>query len=571
MFDLIFRKLAPYMLPHKFKLMGAVFFSVCLAGISGWQVSLVKPLFDKGLSPGAPREEVLFLAGKLLFLGILNFPCRFFHFYWLRFIRDKAMCKLRSDIFEKLLKLPTSFFTHSKQGKLISNVINDTEIFAMGFKSSIDLIREPLKAIVYLCMAFWADWQLTIVTLVTTPFFLSIFEISGRRVRHHQGLVQKDYGELTHNISESLGAHKLTKAFNLKKFISHRFEFVQKKFFSAQMKTAFIEELAHPLVEIVGVCAFAGVMIFAHHRVQVEAISVGEFIAFIAALGLLTDPIRKFSQANVHLSQAGAASDRLQSIFELPEEPDQGSIELKGFEKHIKVDNLSFSYGEGEVIKNLSLSVEKGKKIALVGLSGSGKSTLMNLLLGLYPIKEGQIFIDDHCFSKISLESLRNLFGLVSQDVFLFHDSIRVNLCLGREFSSDEMKEALRVAYALDFVEKLPHALDTIIGDQGVLLSGGQQQRLTIARAYLHDSPVLLFDEATSALDNESEKVVQKALEGLAGHKTVIAIAHRLSTIQDFDKIYVMHNGRLVEEGTHEELVHLDGEYSKLYKLSVKT
>ncbi len=568
MIHLIRRQLLPYILPYKGKAFGAIFFSFILAAIGGLQVSLVKPLFDQGLSPSSSKEDAMILAAKLLGLGLLNFPCRFFHFYWLRFIVERATCSVREEIFSKLMKLPTSFYSRSKQGELISHILSDTNIFAQGFKASIDLIREPLKAAVYLGMAFWADWQLTIVIFIIAPFLILIFGISGKKVKNNQGLVQSEQGGLTHSIAEGISAHKITKAFNLQKFVFSRFSNTQDSFFNAQMKTSFVEEMAHPFVELIGAMAFSGVIVFAHHRIQVGAMSVGEFVSFIAALALFMDPIRKFSQANVRLSQAKAASLRIHSILDLEEEIDQGRISDSPFEKSIQVNKLSFSYGEGDVVKDLSLEVRKGEKVALVGLSGSGKSTLINLLLGLYPIERGSIEIDGSPISDYSLESLRANFGLVSQDIFLFNDTITNNLCLGRNFSDEKVREALRVSYCQEFIDKLPDGLETIVGDRGTRLSGGQQQRITIARAYLQESPVLLFDEATSALDNESEKVVQKALDNLAGQKTVIAVAHRLSTIQDFDRIYVMHEGKVVEYGNHAELVARGGEYSKLYELS---
>jgi subfamily B ATP-binding cassette protein MsbA len=334
------------------------------------------------------------------------------------------------------------------------------------------------------------------------------------------------------------------------------------------MRTTFVEEMAHPFVEVIGAMAFAGVIVFAHHRIQIGETTIGEFISFIAALALFMDPIRKFSQANVKLSQAQAASERIHKLLDTPEEVDQGLISEAEFSEGIIVEGLKFSYGEGDVIKNLNLKVNKGEKVALVGLSGSGKSTLINLLLGLYPFSEGRVLIDGKPLQDYSLHGLRSFFGLVSQDIFLFNDTILNNLCLGKNFSDEQIAEALNVAYCDEFINKLPDGLETIVGDRGTRLSGGQQQRITIARAYLQESPILLFDEATSALDNESEKVVQKALENLAGHKTVIAVAHRLSTIQDYDRIYVLHEGSLVEEGTHKELCALGGEYAKLYELS---
>ncbi len=568
MFDLVRFKLYPYIAPHKRRALGAILLSFALAAIGGAQVSLVKPLFDRGLSASASREDALILALQLLALGLLNFPCRFFHFYWLRYIMDRATCSVREEIFSKLMRLPASFFGKSKQGDLISHILNDTNIFAQGFKATIDLIREPLKAVVYLSMAFWADWQLTIIIFVLAPFLITIFGVSGRKVKKNQGDIQREQGELTHSIAEGISAHKITKAFNLQNFVFSRFAKTQKSFFTAQMRTTFVEEMAHPFVEVIGAMAFAGVIVFAHHRIQIGETTIGEFISFIAALALFMDPIRKFSQANVKLSQAQAASERIHKLLDTPEEVDQGLISEAEFSEGIIVEGLKFSYGEGDVIKNLNLKVKKGEKIALVGLSGSGKSTLINLLLGLYPFSEGRVLIDGKPLQDYSLHGLRSFFGLVSQDIFLFNDTILNNLCLGKNFSDEQIAEALNVAYCDEFINKLPDGLETIVGDRGTRLSGGQQQRITIARAYLQESPILLFDEATSALDNESEKVVQKALENLAGHKTVIAVAHRLSTIQDYDRIYVLHEGSLVEEGTHKELCVLGGEYAKLYELS---
>lgn len=568
--DLIFKKLWPYILPYKGKAFAATFLSIILAAIGGAQVALVRPLMDKGLSPETPREQVLILAGQLLVLGLLNFPARFFHFYWLRFIMDRATCEVRNQIMNKFLRLKSSFYSQSKQGQMISNAINDTQIFAQGFKAVVDLIREPLKAIVYLGMAFVSDWQLTLVIFLLAPFLIAIFGVSGKKVKKHQGSVQQEHGELTHTIAEGLSGHKITKAFNLQDFVFNRFRSAQERYFSSLMKTTFVEEFAHPLVEVIGAIAFSGVIVFAHYRVQTGGTTVGEFIAFVAALALFMDPIRKFSQANVKLSQAHAASDRITALLNMPEEVSVRGVKLSQFEREVVVKNLTFSYGEGNVIDNLNLKISRGEKVALVGLSGSGKSTLVNLLLGLYDVPRGTILIDDHDINDIDLESLRSLFGLVSQDIFLFNDSIRNNLKVGFNFSDAEIKNALDVAYASEFIQKLPRGIDTVIGDRGTRLSGGQQQRITIARAFLMNSPVLLFDEATSALDNESEKVVQKALERLAGEKTVVAVAHRLSTIQDYDRIYVMHEGHLIEEGNHETLMKRGGEYAKLYELSRK-
>ena len=564
------KKLLPYISPYWKLVVGSIFFSFTLAGIKFAQAYLVKPIFDKGLSQNANFDEVLVLAGILLSLGIINFPCRFFHFYWIRYVVDRATCSVRSKIFEKFQKLPLSFYSKSKQGNLISNMLNDTTVFSGGFRNGIDLIREPITALCMLSLALYRDWQLTMVIFFVAPLFLLIFIKSGKKVRTHQGDVQEELSNMTHNVGEGISGQKISKAFNLQGYILSRFEKAQDLFFKAQMKTTMVEEIAHPLVELVGAIAFSVVVVFAHHRISTGAISTGDFVSFITALALLMDPIRKFSQANVKLNQARAAGERIFNLLEFPEEVDGGTVEIDSFKDKISIKNLSFSYGEREVIQDLTLDIKKGQKVALVGLSGSGKSTLINLLLGLYTEYQGEILLDETPLRNIKLKSLRDLFALVSQDIFLFNDSIRENLSLGDDLGQEVIDRSLQVAYAKDFVNKLPENQETVIGDRGTRLSGGEQQRITVARAFLQDNDILLFDEATSALDNESEKVVQKALESIAGEKTVIAVAHRLSTIQDYDQIFVLHEGKLVEKGNHGELIEKGGEYAKLYELSQK-
>ena len=560
----------PYILPYKKMALSAFLLSFVLAALTGAQVKLIKPIFDQGLGGSATLSEVLMLAGMLLALGVINFPTRFYHFYWMRFVGERMNADLRTQLFSKMQKLPTSFYNQNKQGRLLSTVLNDAEIFAQSFRALIDIIREPVKGLVYLGLAIYSDWQLTLVILVVGPLFVIIFQVSGKKIRANQGEVQEGRAELTHNLSEGLSAHKVTKAFNLQEFVMSRYNRAQDYYFNYVMRTSKVEEIAHPFVELIGAMAFSMVIVFAYYRIKSGAMTVGDFIQFIAALALLMDPIRKYSQANVKLGQGLAAGDRIRHILELEEEIDNGEFEVKSFDKEIVVSNVTFSYGEGEVLKDFSMKIQKGQKVALVGLSGSGKSTLINLLLGLYPISKGSITIDGKNLSDIELKSLRKLYGLVSQDIFLFHDTIRANLTVGGLFSEEQIQQALEVSYASEFVNKLPNGLDTVIGDRGAKLSGGQQQRLTIARAFLQNTDILLFDEATSALDNESEKVVQRALEAIAGNKTVIAVAHRLTTVQDYDRIFVLKDGHLVEEGSHLELMNKIGEYKKLYELSLK-
>ena len=337
MISLLKNRLWPYLVPYRGRVVGVVLFAFLLALIGGAQTYLIKPLFDKGLSPEGSDRDAYTLAACLLGLGLLNFPCRFFHFYWLRYVQDRATCAVREDIFNKLMSLPTTFYGENKQGNLISHLLADASILSGGFRAMIDLIREPLKACVYLGMAFWADWQLTLIIVILVPFLASIFSISGKKVKNNQSHVQGEQGELTHNIAEGISSHKITKAFNLQKFVFSRFKNAQEKYFTAQMRTTFVEEMAHPFVEVVCAIAFAGVIVFAHHRIKIGETTIGEFISFIAALALFMDPLRKFSQANVKLSQAMAADERLQKVLSHEEERSDGDVVKHSFKNDIVI------------------------------------------------------------------------------------------------------------------------------------------------------------------------------------------------------------------------------------------
>lgn len=563
--------LKPYIYPYRRTAFAAFLLSFVLAGIAGGQAKLIQPMIDSGLNSDAVISDAYFIAGILFALGILNFPTRYFHFYWMRKVGELINADMRSQVFSKMQRLPTAYMNQNKQGGIMSIVLNDVEIFAQSFRALIDIVKEPFVILMYLGIAIFADWQLTLVILVVVPMFILVFQITGKKVSVNHTIIQESRADLTHSLSEGVQSHKLTKAFNLQNFVLGRFDRSQKKFFDTQILTTKLEEFSHPLVELVGALAFSLLIVFASYRIKTGELTLGGFIQFIGAMALVMHPIRKFSQGNVKIGQAYAAATRIKEFMDLPEEVDTGTIEKVEFNNSIKVNNVTFAYTEKPVLKDFSLEIKKGQKIALVGLSGSGKSTLINLLLGLYRLENGSIEIDGVNIKDIKLQSLRSMFGLVSQDIFLFNDTIRENLTLGQKFTDEQIRNALEVSYAAEFVDRLPDGLDTIIGDRGSKLSGGQQQRLTIARAFLSKSEVLLFDEATSALDNESEKIVQKALEAIAGEKTVIAVAHRLSTIQDYDCIFVLNEGRLVEFGTHAELMQKAGEYNKLYELSQKS
>ncbi|MAZ49938.1 MAG: hypothetical protein CME65_15355 [Halobacteriovoraceae bacterium] len=565
----ILRQMFPFLRPYLRVAIIATLCSIPLAALKAYQAYFIKDVIDGIFEPGATEQVAFELAAILVAIGIVNYPFRYMHFYGTRMVVDRATCDIRRSIYQKFQRLPASYYAKSKQGNLLSVMINDTKIFAESFMHGLAVIREPLTALGLLGVALYHDWKLTLIIFIVLPFFVLIFSVTGKRIRRYIARAQEDTADMTHHAAEGLVGQKIIKAFNLQAYMVDRFSKAQDNYLAHKMKSNSAEEHSHPMVETVGSFAFATVIVIAFYRHQAGGLTVGEFFSFVGALALFMDPVRKYSKANTRLNQARAASKRIFKLLEVEEENDSGKIDFKEFKKSIEFRNVSFSYGEGDVIKDFNLTINKGEKVALVGLSGSGKSTLVALLLRLYDLEKGEILIDGINIKDYSMQSVREAFALVSQDIFLFNDTVKENLTAGNHYSDEQIHHALEVSYAGEFVNKLPEGLATTIGDRGTKLSGGQAQRLTIARAFLRDCPIFLFDEATSALDNESEKVVQKAMDEVASHKTVVAVAHRLSTIQNYDRIIVMKEGSKLEEGQHKDLMNIGGEYKKLYDLTL--
>ena len=564
----LFKLMFPFLRPFLRLAIIATLCSFPIAAIKAYQAYFIKDVIDGIFDPAAPESLAFKLAGIVMGLAIINYPFRYFHYFGMRMVVDRATCLIRRAIYKKFQHLSAKYFSEAKQGQLLSVMINDTAVFSESFMHGLAIIREPLTAIGLLGVAFYHDWKLTLIIFVLVPFFFIIFSITGKKIRKYVGRAQEDTADMTHHAAEGLVGQKIIKAFNLQNYMVSRFDSAQQLFLKNKIKSNSAEEHSHPMVETVGAFGFGMVIIFAYYRSKDSGLTAGEFMSFVGSLALFMDPVRRFSKANTKLNQARAAATRIFALLDQPEEEDTGTIEFKEFKDKIEIKNVTFSYGKGDVVKDFSLVINKGEKVALVGLSGSGKSTLIALLLRLYNIEKGEILIDGVNLHDYTLESLRDVFALVSQDVFLFNDTVRENLMAGEVYTEEQVNHALEVSYADEYINQMSEGLETEIGDRGTKLSGGQSQRLTIARAFLRDCPILLFDEATSALDNESEKVVQKALDKVAGHKTVIAVAHRLSTIQNYDRIVVMKDGRKIEEGTHQELITNEKEYKKLYELS---
>lgn len=559
--------LYPWIKNHLSGLVGAFLLALPLGLIKGYQTYIIKDLFDKGFAASTDSTSAYRLAIIIIGLQIINYPIRFFHFYWIKIISEKIANGIRLHIFNHLMKLPLTYHQKQKQGELLSTVQSDVALLAESIRFLPAMFREPITATCLLGVAMYHDWRLTLILFLVVPVFILVFRYTGKKIRVRVGLVQKAIGQFTHALTEGIAGQKMIKANNLQKFSSLRLKKSQDNYIDIYKKCATMEEQASPLTEVIAAVALGAIIVYAHHRISSGNLTTGAFVSFMAAMAFFMDPIRKYTDASIKLQRGQGALDRIQHILQELPEPFKESQEFPTQFKTLKIENLSFSYDHNPVLKNFSLEIHRGEKVALVGLSGSGKSTLINLILRFYTPDAGHIKIDQVNHSDLNLYSYRKNFALVSQDLFLFNDSVRENLATGNTYSDEEIYKALKTAHALEFVQQLPEKLDTAIGDKGVRLSGGQAQRLTIARAILQNAPILLLDEATSALDNESEKIVQKAIDQLSSDRTVITVAHRLSTIQNYDKIVVLKDGKKIEEGTHQILLQNGGEYKKLYDL----
>jgi subfamily B ATP-binding cassette protein MsbA len=509
---------------------------------------------------------------------IFTFILKAFSIYGTRIITIKVGIKIIKNIqtlmAQKFLLSDISHITKKHSGKYLSNFTNDTKIlFDVLTGAVVTLFKETFTLIALLGLMFYHDWQLSLLAVVMIPIAAIFSKNLGKRMgkKVHVSLEASD--KFMKFLSELIKGSWLIKIYQKEEEELKRISMIIDERFKAIRKVEQTRLGAGPIMEIISAIAIAIVVFFAGLRSMQGAITLGEFVSFLAALMLAYQPVKALAGINIGIQEGVAAAKRIYEIIDQKNEiyNDKNAPSLKLKNATLEFKDINFTYPDGtQALKNLSAKIEGGKKVGLVGISGSGKTTFLNLIPRLFNLKQGTILIDDQNINNINLNSLRKEISLVSQDVILFDDTIKSNILYGNpSASADEIVQACKFAAAQDFIEKLPNKYETIIGENGIKLSGGQKQRLSIARAILKDSSIILLDEATSSLDSDSEAVIQKAIENLIKNKTTIIIAHRLSTIMNCDKILVFDNGQIVAEGTHEFLVSNSLIYKNLYQKQV--
>lgn len=487
-------------------------------------------------------------------------------------LKNGVLKDLRRSMYDKIVELPISYYSEKRKGDIMARMLGDVNEVQNSFFSILELVvKEPLTIVFAIVAMFFISPELTFFIFIFMPISGYIISKVAKNLRAKSLEAQKESGFLISIVDETLGGLKVIKSYNAETNFKGRFNKSVTRLLNLSNSIGSKNNLATPLSEFLGVTTIATLLFYGGNLVLVDkSLEGAKFITYlILAFNVLT-PAKAISKASYAVKNGLAAAERVFEVLEVENEITSkvNAVEKNNFEDTITLKNINFKYEEETVLKDFSLEIKKGQTVALVGQSGSGKSTIANLLTRFYDVNEGCITIDAVNIKDMNLQSLRGLMGLVTQDSILFNDSIKANISLGKEEATDEeIIEALKIANAYEFVKELPQGIHTNIGDSGNKLSGGQKQRLSIARAVLKNPPIMILDEATSALDTESEKFVQVALENMMQNRTSIVIAHRLSTIQKADKIVVMQKGRIVEQGTHEELITLNGTYNKLVSL----
>jgi len=598
-----FKKILPFALPYKKHAYLNIFFNILYAFFSTLSfVALIpvlkvifndkKEIYEKPVYEGIGHLKaysenylnyyltdsiekhgnftvLMYIIGFIILVFLLKNLCNYWAMYFSTFIRNGILLDMRTAIYKKITSLPLGFYSKTTKGDVISKTIADVNEISNSYLSILEMvIREPLTILFSLFTMLFLSLKLTLFVFLFLPISGFIISRIGKSLKKNSIIVQEEQGKILSILEETLSGLRVMKSFTAEKRFHDRFEKSSQNFYKYSNIVVNRQNLASPMSEFLGILVIGILLVYGGYLVFVDKqMEAGFFLGYIMLAYNILTPAKAISKASYGLKRGNASADR---VFQLLDEVNpitnkQNAIEKSNFDTEISISNINFKYENELVLKDFSLRITKGQTVALVGQSGSGKSTIANLLTRFYDVTDGKISIDGIDIKDIKLSSLRGLSGLVTQDSILFNDTIKNNLLLGKPDANDsEIIDALKIANAYEFVNDLPEGIHTNIGDSGSKLSGGQKQRLSIARAVLKNPPIMILDEATSALDTESEKFVQEALENMMQNRTSVVIAHRLSTIQKADKIVVMQKGKIVEQGTHDDLITAGGTYSKL-------
>jgi subfamily B ATP-binding cassette protein MsbA len=567
-----FLRLIGYLKPYRVRLAAAFVCAALVAGLSGAYAWLVRPVLD-GIFINKDETLLIVLPLAILAVAVLKGVFSYGQNYLMNYVGNQVITDIRQALFGQLLRLPVGFHDANTSGRLVSRVVNDVNLMANAVAGVLkDIFQQGLTFLAMLGVIFYQNWELAALSIVVIPLSVYTMVRMGQRLRNLATRGQERIGDMASLLQESLAGIRMVKAFGREETETLRFKASNKAFLQTTMKAIQVSSLGSSHMEVIGVIGVAGIVWYGGYLVIHDAMTPGSFFSFLAAMFMAYTPIRKLSGANNTIQQALSAAERVFEVLDLDTEQDRdrGHVELSPITRALEFKGVTFRYERHglDALSDIDLSIRAGETVAFVGSSGSGKTTLVSLVPRFYEPTEGRILIDGVDIQDCTLRSLRAQIGIVSQDVVLFDESVAVNIAYGRpEATREEIVQAAKLAYAHEFIERLPSGYDTLIGERGVKLSGGERQRLAIARAILRDPAILILDEATSALDTESERVVQMALSNLMKNRTTLVIAHRLSTIQNADRIVVLDRGRIVEIGSHETLLLQNGPYKRLHAM----